>query len=819
MYRRVLLCLFAAALMCSLTSASLVTPLRVQAELPLPTLRLHRGQFDAAGAGAAPALPAALAATAPGPYAIVQLRGPVTTADRQALTQLGLSLLEYLPDYAYLVRATDNQLLRAARLPHVYAIESFTLADKLAPSLLKMLANGQPFAGQMRISGWANDKGQLARELQGLTFDPQAEITAQQLLTLAQLESVRWIEPRTQPHLLNDYARNIMRVRPVWQNLQIFGQGQIVAYADTGLDTGDYNTLSPDFLGRIVATHVLSDGAWWDDGHGHGTHVAGSIFGAGVQSGGITETHQYSNSFAGIAPEASIVVQAFEGLPDGSIVGLPDDYYGVFDQAYQSGARIHSDSWGDYTGPVSDTEAMFGGYPYGAQRTDQFVWDHPDTTLFIAAGNSGTDGGPGPFGFCQGGNGVIDPDSLVSPGTAKNVVTVGAAESNRSATGLGGVPWLLLSFCFNVQPIATDPLANNANGMAAFSSRGPTDDGRMKPDLVVPGTNIVSNRSHVPGASELWGTYEANPDHYLYSGGTSMATPLMAGLGALSRQWLQQSLGITTPTAALLKALVLNTTQNMAPGQYGIGATQEISYATPNGVNGWGRADAAFMTNAAPYGLWVDDHLSGLSTGETVTYTNTATRSLHVYSSTIPLRVMLVWTDPPASLSAAAQLVNDLDLTVTGPTGTVYHGNGVLSGDRINNVEGIVISPAVVGDYVVQINAFNVPIASQPYALVVAGGILTVTAPTPTPTATASATASATSTATGTGTATSTATATGTATSTQTSTATATTTSTSTATATATATATRTPTATATTPSVYKFYMSYTVVGEGIIVP
>src|SRR5207249_2850945 len=118
-------------------------------------------------------------------------------------------------------------------------------------------------------------------------------------------------------------------------------------------------------------------------------------------------------------------------------------------------------------------------------------------------------------------------------------------------------------------------------------SRGPTDDGRIKPDLVAPGTNIVSNQSHYPGASTLWGPYGPNPN-YAYSGGTSMATPLAAGAGALVRQWLTAR-GIANPSAAAIKATLLDTTYDMAPGQYGAGATQEIPANRPNNVDGWGR--------------------------------------------------------------------------------------------------------------------------------------------------------------------------------------------------------------------------------------
>jgi len=347
--------------------------------------------------------------------------------------------------------------------------------------------------------------------------------------------------------------------------------------------------------------------------------------------------------------------------------------------------------------------------------------------IFFAAGNSGADGTPSPpFGICANGNGVVDPDSLNSPGTAKNVITVGATESDRADGGLASAPWLLINLCFATDPVSTDTVADDPNGMAAFSSRGPTDDGRTKPDLVAPGTNIVSNRSHYPGATTLWSAHETN-DHYVYSGGTSMSTPLVAGSAVLVRQWLQ-SQGLADPSAAMLKAVLLNTTVDIAPGQYGAGSTQEVPYARPNSVAGWGRANLDFINAAMPYHLWLDDHAAGLNTGDTITYTDSAAQPLRVLSDTLPLRVMLAWTDPPASLSAATQLVNDLDLRVTAPGGGVYYGNGGASADRTNNVEGVIINAPTPGLYTITIQGFNVPTATQPYALAVSGALITETA-------------------------------------------------------------------------------------------
>ncbi|MDQ2997359.1 MAG: S8 family serine peptidase, partial [Chloroflexota bacterium] len=485
-----------------------------------------------------PAVARALAA-AGGPYTIIQMRGPITTADRAALEQTGLALLEYLPDFAYLVRGSSQQIASAMRLPQVAGSAALTLADKLDPALLSVLARGDAFNGQVRVLGWPNDAGALERDLRGAALSAAGQASVDTLLRTAALPSVRWIAPVAQPRLLNDMARTIMHIDSAWQDRGLYGTGQIIGVADSGLDTGNPATFSADFAGRLVATHVLAPGGDLADTFGHGTHVAGSAAGVGVQSGAQPVQHHYAGSFAGVAPEAGLVIQAFEATDQGAIIGLDPDYYKLFAQAYADGARLHTDSWGDTTSAVPGP-AQYGGYPSGSRDADRFMWEHPDMAIFFAAGNSGRDGVPNSSNFCVGGDGVVDSDSLLAPATAKNVITVGVAESQRLSGGASSSPWFYFdtfSFCFATAPIRDDLPSDNPDGMAAFSSRGPTDDGRVKPDLVAPGVNIVSNRSHAPNAGVLWGVHETNPN-YIYSGGTSMSTPLVAGAGALVRQWL-----------------------------------------------------------------------------------------------------------------------------------------------------------------------------------------------------------------------------------------------------------------------------------------
>jgi hypothetical protein len=343
---------------------------------PEPQLHLHRGTFNARRASQI-APTSDLAAPAPGPYAIIQLKGPISLTDREALEQTGLKLLEYLPDSAYLVRGTPAQVRAAVALPQFYARVPFTLADKFPPALLRAIARRNRGVDKVQIIAWPDDKGALTRDLQARGLGQQLNADTHLLLTLANLESVRWIEPVGQPRIVNDHARAIMNVEPVWQNHQLFGTDQIIAIADTGLDTGDLTTptLSADFAGRIVAAYPLTTTNNWIDEHGHGTHVAGSVGGAGVHSGANPAQHDYSNSLAGIAPEVSMVIQGFEADEFGTTYGIPSDYYQIFAKAYTDGARLHTNSWGDYTDPSGDAEAKYGGYPYGSQRTDhQLGW-------------------------------------------------------------------------------------------------------------------------------------------------------------------------------------------------------------------------------------------------------------------------------------------------------------------------------------------------------------------------------------------------------------------------------------------------------------
>jgi hypothetical protein len=414
-----------------------------------------------------------------------------------------------------------------------------------------------------------------------------------------------------------------------------------------------------------------------------------------------------------MAPGARLVIQAvssgYSFLP-GELDCLVTDA-GFLDKAYAAGARIQNASWGSAEQP--------GGYTAFEQLVDAFLWDHKQHLLVTVAGNGGVDAKP-PAG-------VIDPDSIDSPGTAKNVLTVGASENDRRPTGAtcgsfggGGKPEnQCYPSLYKNAPIMGDFISDRADGLAAFSGRGPADDGRIKPEIVAPGTNVVSAASHDTRAFYPYGKYNAD---YAYDNGTSMSAPLISGLAALTREWLAEARQISAPSAALVKALLLNGARDIGPGQYGTGAEREIPQLWPNNAEGWGRAALTDTIGLnGNFTIWLTNDPAGLAQDGSSSY------SLKL-SAGAPLRISLTWTDYPASPIAGRTLVNDLDLEVQPPSGPLLRGNATADlalscrdtgsgADRCNNAESLEIAAPEAGTYIVRVRGALVPHGPQPFAL------------------------------------------------------------------------------------------------------
>lgn len=622
-------------------------------------------------------------------YLLVQFDGPITREDRSALEASGARVYEYVPDFAFLVSIDSSSKGRLGSLRRVLGFATYLPRFKIDASFSALHTssglsqNGAgrnanrlvitPTVADVIVVGFKGESLQglisALTALGGRTLDSsetehklkiRALVPSDKIEDISSLPAVRWIEMTPEWVLWNNLSANDneMDVRDVRDTHGLRGSGQIVAIADTGLDQG-YTTptkLHDDFedgsgSSRVIALlDIAGDNKPSDAGTygGHGTHVAGSILGNGAMSGSTPSSHIYpSTCFAGMAPESQVVFQASMNNTNGGLY-FPIDLNTLFNQARSYGAWVHSNSWGS---------SIAGSYTSNSQDVDENVWANQDYCILFSAGNSGVDADR---------DGKIDEYSIGSPATAKNCIAVGAAENYRPSGGGYSFSWGSgWSQHFNTNPIFSDHVSNNVAGMAAFSSRGPCLDGRRKPDIVAPGTNIVSTKSS-GGLDTLWGTYDSN---YLYCGGTSMSTPLTSGSAVLVRDYFARGNypGIASPSAALVKAILLNGATDLAPGQYT--SPQEIP-VRPNNVEGWGRVDLEdSLFNSSAFTHRFLDNRSGLNTAGEFDY------DICVTDSSKPLRVTLAWSDYPGSLSYGGGLVNDLDLNVIAPDSSVIYPN------------------------------------------------------------------------------------------------------------------------------------------------
>ena len=404
----------------------------------------------------------------------------------------------------------------------------------------------------------------------------------------------------------------------------------------------------------------------------------------------------------GVAHKARLVFQAIEQALDWKnpadlqtygrylLAGIPSDLTTLFQDAYTKGARIHTNSWGG---------GEPGAYDSQSRQVDEFVRDHPTMCILFAAGNDGSD---------NDGDGKINPGSVTSPGTAKNCITVGASENLRHAfDGEKYGSWWPNDY--PAAPYRTAPMADDPEQVVAFSSRGPTADGRVKPDLVAPGTWILSTKSTMlSNTATGWSPFPKS-SKYFYMGGTSMATPLTAGAVAALRQHLRRDRGINNPTAALLKAVLI------------VAATRLPNTAPAGTVldshQGFGRVDLSRVVKPpAGHKLWLSQS-SSVITGQS------RRRTITVKTGGAPLRIALAYADYPG-----ATLVNNLNLVVTAPDGTKRVGNqpegGPLVFDTANNVEVVHVANAAAGSWTVDVVGSNVPQGPQRYALAATGKLV-----------------------------------------------------------------------------------------------
>ncbi len=628
---------------------------------------------------------------------LVQFKDHPQAESRQALESLGAHPLRFVPEDTCVVRVNQQLLSALRRLPGVRWVGEYRPEHKLHQALKSVLAQASlTNTPQVRVLLTPDATTQDAavvraqmREFHGISrlrFGAilTGSVPANQLNNLIQSQSVLWIEPVAHPKLYDEVATKIVAGEstdgghPAYvHELGYNGKGVTVAVADSGLDSGDVTQMHPDISGRVDALFFYGGLTDASDEHSHGTHVAGIVAGNGA-TGEVDENGALYG--LGVAPGAHLIAQRiFDG--SGNFFAPPSNETLTHD-AKRAGAVVGSNSWGD------DTQ---GRYDLNSAEFDALVRDADAETpgdqsyiLEFSAGNAG----PG-------------VQTVGSPAVAKNVIATGASENDRTDLY-----------------IYTD----GPDVMADFSSRGPCEDGRIKPDVVAPGTWISSLQSSAATDQYAWMGISPN---YQYQGGTSQAGPHVSGAAAVFVQYYRDTHTNATPSPALVKATLIN---SATPLDESFG-----NLPVPNMDEGWGRVDLTAVIGTDRRYDFLDQTVL-LTTGQTYEH------RVVVGITDEPLKITLAYTDVPGLPAAIPALVNDLDLEVTGPDGVVYRGNQFQSGesipdattlDNINNVEAVHLAHPQAGEYLVRVNARNVvedarvdtSAIDQDFALVISGDL------------------------------------------------------------------------------------------------
>lgn len=637
---------------------------------------------------------------------LVQFKGEPSRV-RHLLEKNGVTVETWLPQNTFLISGRGELLQRLSAQRASFGLsllEPYHPAWRISPEVLAI----QPEDEEARLlihlfKGTSVERFRQHLQAQGLRVDgisrtgmPRValRLSGEELVALrddlARHPDVFWLELRGEARLYNNDAVPLVQSGAPGSSLTmasqgLMGQNQIVGYIDTGLDvdscyfrdasgklpTTNVNgatatdpshrkVVAYDFLWRQDSPSVVTQ---WDN-HGHGTHVGGNIGGDNLANPG---TH---DSQDGMAPLARLVVQdggyGTDNCADLPALGCPVvDLKPFFEQAWTQGARIHTDSWGD-----NENSSAQNNYSAGSQDVDTFMWEHPEFLLLFAAGNSGPASG-----------------TIGSPSTAKNSLSIGG---NVNGTGY--------------------------NTISSFSSRGPTTDNRIKPDLLAPANNTSADSDNNITTNNC-GTDTGS--------GTSYASPLAAGAAALVRQYFTDgyypsgspsSTQGFVPSAALIKAVLLNS-----------GTALTTMTAFPGYDQGWGRIN---LSSVLPFAnstsqLLVFDGTQAFSSSSDKAFS----WSFQLPDSNTPLKVSLVWTDPASTPASATNLVNDLDLVVQAPKRTLLgnvfrRGESTTGGsaDVLNNVEQVLINAPRAGTYTVTVKPNRIVQGPQRFALVIRSG-------------------------------------------------------------------------------------------------
>ena len=666
-------------------------------------------------------------------FHLVQFSGPIQPEWYKQLESTGVQVVSYIPNNAYLVygdatalSALDQQI--STKAAGAIQWNGEYLNDfKLNPSI--QTANSETFEVQLIKDEEANgetlaliqrlqSKGGTIQESLGYV-NVHTYLTVKDLYEIATRPDVLSIQPRPLPRKYDErqnmiVSGNLTGNQPngpgwlAWLASKGFTQAQFTAsgfgvdVTDSGVDNA--NPAAPNHFGlytggnvsnasrlvysRLEGTPHSGSTLQGCDGHGNlNTHIIG---GYSNLTGAPFEDTAGFNYGLGVAPFVKLGSSVI--FDPGSFTS--PDYEDLQSRAYRDSMRVSSNSWGANTSAYTADAQRYDALVRDAQPTASAVPNagNQEMVIVFAAGNSGSSAG-----------------TVGSPGTAKNVITAGASENVHPFGG-------------DDQCLVSDTDANGAFDVVGFSSRGPTADGRKKPDLMAPGTHVSGGVAQAtlstnppsgngqalscfdasgvcagPGTSNFW---PVGQQWYTASSGTSHSTPAIAGGAALVRQYFINQ-GMAPPSAAMTKGFLMNSARYMT------GTSANDTLWSNN--QGMGLMDLGMAFDGVPRTL-DDQNPANLftATGQTRTFNGSGG------DPTKPFRVTLAWTDAPGSTTGSAWKNNlDLSVTVGGNTykGNVFTGASSVTGgtaDASNNVESVFLPAGTSGPFTITVTAANI---------------------------------------------------------------------------------------------------------------
>lgn len=656
-------------------------------------------------------------------HVILDPQHVLSDVERAELRADGIVVGRAMPNGRYIARVAEGATAEGHELM-IRSLEPITAERKLSPNVIHAAVSGRPY---VRMSVIFNDEvsfddarnavlaagGELERPFStdfGIAHNLAVRVPATAVQQLAADELVYTIQgPR--PRIANDNAVaaqtarvDVVQASPYGLN----GSGVVLSYFE--LSPADPTHV--EFQGRLT-THFPANASTTDQLHA--THTAGTMIAAGINP-----------SAKGMAPAATL--HGYDACDDCNWLSDKQTQLPIVK------AIADNNSWGYILGWCDDSrctaptgwlwtenQEYIGGYDTETDGAIDKITRTGQTLFVHSAGNDGTNSGPSsaPFAhnhvdnngntikgetFCYSsdGSGTDCPVPQCSAGAVHCEITHHPTNTTVTSVGLTA----------SSKNIITVGATDSGRNVVSFSSRGPTLDGRVKPDITAKGFNTLST---TPG------------NQYAKESGTSMASPVVTGIAALlTQQWRQTFNTSGTPNPAQLKALLI------------AGAVDEGNPG-PDYTNGFGAVDAKnsvdliiadggagrrIVTNTLAQGSQLDVPLALASAGD--------------------LRAVLVWTDteaaPLSDDTSGPTLVNDLDLSVSDPNGAQVlpyvldknnpFANATRGVNKVDNVEEVEIKGAAAGTYHLIVKGTRVISNSpQQFALVATNGTIGNAAP------------------------------------------------------------------------------------------